>query len=256
MDNLAEIGERVRGARRILLFLDFDGTLAPLSPIPSAAALPAGVWEILRALTASRRFVVTIISGRSVADLRTGIRLRRLIYAGNFGLEVRGLSLCFREPAGARAARAVARLCPELTVRLRHLRGAAVEDKGLTACVHFRRVSRAQRHEVRRIVRAAVESTSRLAVAEDTGGLEILPSASWNKGCAVNWIRNALGEPQELVIYAGDEASDEAAFAVLPDAVTVHVGRAGRTTARYWARDPAQIRDFLRWLSRPDRMPV
>jgi trehalose 6-phosphate phosphatase len=51
-----------------------------------------------------------------------------------------------------------------------------------------------------------------------------------------------------LPIYVGDDASDEAAFAALPSGITVHVGSARHTAARYSLRDPGEVRSFLQRL--------
>ena len=73
--------------REHALFLDFDGTLAPLQDDPEAVALPAFGPETLRALHACFDGALVLISGRDVRDLsvRTPSALWR---AGGHGLEI------------------------------------------------------------------------------------------------------------------------------------------------------------------------
>ena len=52
-----------------------------------------------------------------------------------------------------------------------------------------------------------------------------------------------------MTVYLGDDASDEDAFAVLPDAVTIKVGAAVATCARYQLSGPSAVHEFLLWLA-------
>jgi trehalose 6-phosphate phosphatase len=78
-----------------------------------------------------------------------------------------------------------------------------------------------------------------------------VPRSNWHKGAAVEWINGHLcdSDNEVLTVYLGDDASDEDAFAVLPDAVTVKVGPAAATCARYQLPGPAAVHEFLLWLA-------
>jgi trehalose 6-phosphate phosphatase len=59
------------------------------------------------------------------------------------------------------------------------------------------------------------------------------------------------------VIYLGDDTTDEDAFGVLPEAITIRVGAAPATRARFQLPDPAAVCEFLSWLaSRESALPV
>jgi len=79
--------------------------------------------------------------------------------------------------------------------------------------------------------------------------LEIVPRTNWNKGAAVRWINRRLGDGEILSIYIGDDNTDEDAFRELPDSITVKVGDAAGTLARYQTPDPDAVHDFLLWLT-------
>jgi len=101
MQSLPEVDERIREADRLALFLDFDGTLAPIVEDPAAARMSGDVWEALRNVARQDGIVTTIISGRAVEDVYSKVRVEGLIYAGNHGMEIFGRNLSFTDPAAA-----------------------------------------------------------------------------------------------------------------------------------------------------------
>ncbi|MDR0945319.1 MAG: trehalose-phosphatase [Bifidobacteriaceae bacterium] len=229
------------GADPLLVALDFDGTLAPLQDDPQdSRALPEGV-RALRALAACPAVRLALISGRGLADLSPlaevpegtwligshGAELGRRTAGG--GLEVaEGV-----DPAGrARLDEAAARLEP-LTGD-----GAWIERKPAATVFHTRLVSDRQ------------EAARRHAAAIDIGramGMEILEGknvaelgiSSVTKADAIGRLRTLLAP--ERIFYAGDDTTDENAFAALsPGDVAVKVGP-GRTAARWRVADPAAL---------------
>jgi trehalose-phosphatase len=249
-DLVSEIEARNRSARLISLFLDFDGTLVPISGDPAAPQLDSGAAATLQLLSGQDAFVTTIISGRAIEDLYTRIRLNGLIYAGNHGLEIFGRQFRFVEPVASARREPLERLCEELALDLRPLPGAIVECKGLTASVHYRLAAEADWTQIRQTVYAATARNGALfRVNPGRKVFDIVPRTNWHKGAAVEWINGHLGEKDVLTVYLGDDASDEDAFCILPDAVTVKVGAAVPTCARYRLPGPAAVHEFLLWLA-------
>jgi len=241
---------RMMGAAgRIALFLDFDGTLVPIQPDPAASRLDPDTAETLRLIASQERLVTTIISGRAIEDLYGRIRLENLIYAGNHGLEIFGRNLYFVDPAAFARRAHLESLCEELAADLRTIAGPIVEYKGLTASVHYRMAAETDLEAIRKTVYAAVARKGKLfRVRIGRKVFEILPPTDWHKGSAVRWIVQHLGQADTLVIYLGDDISDENAFSVLPEAITIRVGAAPVTCARYRLPDPAAVHEFLLWL--------
>jgi len=246
---LSEIQARARSTPVISLFLDFDGILAPISHDPAAPRLDVAMAATLKTLSAQDALVTTIISGRAVKDLYARIRLERLIYAGNHGLEVFGRQLCFVEPVASGRRQMLERLCEELALELRPLPGAIVECKELTASVHYRGAPATRHLEVQQTVyTAAAPYAAVFRINPGRQVMDILPRTSWHKGAAVKWINSHLGGKEVLTIYLGDDSSDEDAFNVLSDAVTIKVGAAA-TCARYRLSGPGAMHELLSWLA-------
>jgi trehalose 6-phosphate phosphatase len=249
LQDLASVEERMQAAARVLLFLDFDGTLAPLVQDPSNALLDESTRETLARISRSR-ILTTVISGRSLSDICGRISLEGIVYAGNHGMEIRGRQLQFMEPASAARREELAHLSKRLASKLRNIEGAIVQFKGLTTSVHYRSAAPEDVARIETTVKAALASApASFRLVSSKMALEIIPQTGWDKGKAVGWIAQHFGDGNALSIYLGDDVTDEDAFRVLPDGITVKVGDFAATSARYWLADPPAVHEFLTWLT-------
>ena len=124
-----------------------------------------------------------------------------------------------------------------------------VEEKGLSASVHFRHVAPDQQEAVRTAVHNVLAGARHPFVL--TAGrmvFDIRPRVYWNKGEAVRWVAGRVGQPAALVVFVGGDPTDEDAFAALPDGVTVGVAPTCETAANFCVDGPDGVRQFLEWL--------
>lgn len=248
---LPKIAERINRSGPIVLGLDFDGTVTPLRSRPEKVWLSEPMRAVLARLSHNKRVTVMLVSGRSIEDLINRVALPGLVYAGNHGLEIRSEGLEFVEPVSRTLASRLQQLTEVLAARVRATPGVVLEPKGLTTSVHFRTVAPGLWEELAAAVQEAVaKDTERFVVTSGHRVWEIRPRVPWNKGTALTWVIEQLAlQGDRLVIYAGDDQTDEDAFACHPDDVTVKVGDpATPTAARYWLADPAAVLLFLQWL--------
>lgn len=249
LENLSEISELLDPAPHVLLFADFDGTLTPIVEPPSLVYLSAETRTLLEQLSRQSKITLAIISGRALTDIQTRAGMAGLIYAGNHGLEICGPGFHFIDPEAAAQREALQQLAEKLSARMQTIAGACVENKGLTVSIHFRQVADRQVDEVVRVVRAAVTPRHRqwqLAIGKMA--YEIKPRVDWHKGAALHWIKDRVGKPKAIAIYLGDDFTDEDAFAVLPNGITVKVGHVEETLAKFHVANPAEVQQFLFWL--------
>jgi len=246
---LAKIRERVLTARKIALFLDFDGTLARTVSDPEEARLEASVRETLTGLAGHSVILTTVISGRSLRDVRKRVGVEGIVYAGNHGLEISGRHIEFIESVAVARRDQVRRLSQMLGANLTGIAGAAVEDKGLSVSVHYRNADRNDFPRIESIVRETLEPLAPLFQLND-GQLvwEIAPKTDWNKGTAAAWIHDRLTAGSGLVVFIGNDRTDEDAFRRYRNGITVRVGSPEATFANFYVSRPEEVHEFLQWL--------
>jgi len=100
LENLEAFRKEV-GARRVAVFLDYDGTLTPIVPHPAEAHMSQAMRDVVRDL--SRRCTVAIVSGRDLQDVRQFVQLDELTYAGSHGFDILGPDGTAMQHEGGRA---------------------------------------------------------------------------------------------------------------------------------------------------------
>jgi trehalose 6-phosphate phosphatase len=164
------------------LFLDFDGTIAPIVSDPASARPLAGAPTVLDRLAAVLD-LVAVVSGRPGAvrgqalGVRPGLRI-----VGLYGLEWldEAGGVC-RAPEAERWRDVVARVSDE--ARRDAPAGVTVEDKGLTATLHWRGHPEGEPW-ARAFVTAAVAGTG-LVAQPGRMALELRPPLAMDKGAVV-----------------------------------------------------------------------
>ncbi len=247
----SEVAHRLRGARRLLLLLDFDGTLAPLRPRREQARLPSKTGALLNRLARHPRIAVWIISGRSLRDLRARFgRSKRIHCLGVYGADG-SAGAHPAMPAGGLdtpSRRALRTALRALSRDVANLAGVWIENKRLSFALHYRG---ARAREIRR-ARVMLDEALRprgkwLRVLAGKKVWEVLPRAIQGKGAAVGAL--ARSTPSALVVYIGDDNSDEEAFRALKRGITIRVGGRGESRARYSLRNPAEVCRFLEFVA-------
>lgn len=234
---------------RMLLAVDFDGTLAPIVTDPGRAAMRASTRRLLR--QAATRHPCVVISGRSRADVLRRLRGTGVAgVIGNHGGETRR--------AAGPALRSVRRWRDELARRLAGLQGVTVEDKGLSLAIHYRR-SR-ERRKARARILAAVADLGRVRLIGGKLVANVLPLGAPHKGLALEQARTRF--KCDTAVYVGDDDTDEDVFALDQPGrlLTIRVGRKRASSASYYIRGQAEIDGVLLALAtstatRPARRP-
>jgi trehalose-phosphatase len=240
LEKWPQIARQVRTARHIILFLDFDGSLVPLRELPEQARLGPDGRRILTRLARHPRITAVIISGRQRDDLRRRVNVSGALYLGLHGWE--GSNSAVRKKSMQRRLRPVARM---LARQLGQEPGIRIEDKEAAIAVHYRGAHRNAIRRAQRTLRAVLKAfPADLHCVRGKSVWEIMPRAIQGKNTAVQKVLDACPFAP-VCIYIGDDHSDEKAFAVLPQGLTVRVGPTQQTRARFRLRNPGEVMRFL-----------
>lgn len=194
-----------------LVALDFDGTLAPISPHPDDARPLAGALQILRDVRATGA-TLAVVTGRTVASLLRvsgfGVVPGIVIY-GTHGAE-RWQAGKLRTPAIPAGLQELRLSLPGLLTSIAHDRQLWIEDKGLSLVIHARLTAEPER--VLELVRAPVDKVAAAAGLGVRPGKEVLEICipGIDKGTA---IRELINDETAAAFYAGDDLGDLPAMA-------------------------------------------
>jgi trehalose-phosphatase len=241
------------GGRRLVLFLDYDGTLTPIVSRPELAVLDPNVRALIERL--ARQIPVAVISGRDLEDVRNLVGLGSIVYAGSHGFDISGPGdMTMQLEEAARLEPDLEDAAAELERALSDVKGALIEKKRFGVAVHYRNVPRAAVPEVEVSAREALERRPGLIMKSGKMVLELRPRLQWDKGDAVTWLMRRLGlsGPSNLPVFFGDDLTDEDAFRALAGKGTgILVGLPKRRTcATYTLHSPQETARFLAGLAR------
>jgi trehalose 6-phosphate phosphatase len=196
------------------LFLDLDGTLAPIVAHPRDARMIDGAAELIVRLR-DRLGLVGFVSGRGLEDLRRIVDIPGCAYAGNHGFELQLPGGPIRTAEAAQPWQVpIDRFAAQWADRLRADAGLHVEHKGATLSVHWRMSS--DRVAARALLEESVAPAARadgLAVTWGRMVMEIRPPVAIDKGTAVAALLQA--GTWTNAAYFGDDLTDADAWRAL-----------------------------------------
>jgi trehalose-phosphatase len=245
----AELLPALVRTKRVLLCLDYDGTISEIVQDPKVARPVPGVLEVLAEFVARRdRIAVAIVSGREVATLREILHFPRgIALSGIHGLELVDFKGSEEIMQGAR----------ECTNDLEEVRnwldenvpageGFVVEDKRFAVTLHYRNAPTVMARNVRdALAQFILDHAPRLAMLDSKMAAEALPKST-SKADAVRALWRRAGKDFEPV-YFGDDLTDEDAFRELEGrGVTVLVGRQRPSAAHYRVENPSEVASVLK----------
>jgi trehalose 6-phosphate phosphatase len=191
----------------VAIFTDIDGTLAPIVPTPDMSEVSDELKELIRQLS-ERYLLVAGISGRKTEDALDLVGLADVVYFGNHGfeilrdgeVEVTSEALPYLEKVQELEERAREELGPL---------GAFVEEKGITASIHYRNAPPEVGERSVEFVKREGERLG-LRITVGRGVVEARPPVRANKGTAVRTLVEEYNP--ERAMFIGDDTTDLDAF--------------------------------------------
>ena len=246
-----QLQRKILSAKRMLLILDFDGTLAKIAKRPDEVVLEKKTIKALTVLSKSSFYKLAVVSGRALENLKSFFRIEKIIYAGNHGLELEGgISL----PEKARKAKKLEALVWLLGEKLRgdlsNVPGILIEDKNYTLSIHYRTISREYYPFFNQEIERFRKQYSHWPLVWRRGKKvwEVRPAVRWGKGELALYLTKKF--PGALPIVIGDDDTDEDMFKILKRrGITIRVGRSKKSSAEFYVNSSKEVMVFLERLS-------
>ncbi len=253
VDFFARMVQSRRQGRKLLLLLDYDGTLVEIAPRPELAYPTPGLLRLLAHLINRLDYAVAVVSGRPLQNLLKLLPIPGLNYLGSHG----GEGLIAGKPlnliSGESASQEISEWKKQLSGLLEHFTDWWIEDKSQGFALHYRQASPGQEDQLLKIIETwkvhIVESGS-YQLLPGKKVMEVLPSGV-NKGEAIQKILLSSDFIGYFPLYIGDDITDESVFAVIQEqGLSFKVGdKEQPTKATHFLKNPAQVREFLALLA-------
>lgn len=251
-DDIPEtIAARVGRARRLWLFLDYDGTLAEFAPNPDVIKPDPYLADLLGRLAGHPDVRLGVLSGRRLDHVLALLPVEGAVLAGTYGVEL-------RTPEGERVARldydkirpALQALKPRWADLISDREGYYLEDKGWTLALHGRHSADPRLEQVLDQARRWAAEAADPEVFRLIGGykfVEIGPIEA-DKGWGVHHLLSRYPWDGALPVFLGDDDKDEDAFRAIREhggVPLVVTAEPRETLALGRLRDPAQVHAWL-----------
>ncbi|XP_050291075.1 probable trehalose-phosphate phosphatase J isoform X2 [Quercus robur] len=229
LDKFEQIIEASMG-KKIVMFLDYDGTLSPIVDDPDRAFMSEDMRKTVKKL--AKCFPTAIVTGRC---------------------RDKGSSVLFQ--AASEYLPMIDEVFKLLVEKTKSTSGAQVENNKFCVSVHFRRVDEKIWCELAEQVKSVLKEYPKLRLTQGRKVLEIRPTIKWDKGKALEFLLESLGfanSTDVFPVYIGDDRTDEDAFKVLRDrgqGFGILVSKFPKeTSASYSLQEPSEVMDFLQRL--------
>ncbi|WP_051279251.1 trehalose-phosphatase [Hellea balneolensis] len=225
---------------RHALFLDFDGTLAPICDDPDSVTLSDMQTDLLVSLSEHLSSAVAIISGRDLRDLSTRVPAA-LWRSGNHGLYVAPPHKIVPTDLPALPSG----LLTSLERFISHMEGVWVEKKGPVAAIHFRAAPQYE-DDILNSVETILKRFSGYKIQHGNKIIEAKPLAA-NKGYFIQNQMTRRSFSGRIPVMIGDDTTDEDAFQAVQNmgGIAVKVGD-GESCANYRAPEISDVYLLLR----------
>jgi trehalose 6-phosphate phosphatase len=215
---------------RTLYAFDYDGTLCPIVSHPKDACMSDETSRLLSSLAS--RAPAAVLTGRSLADIRTRVRSEHITLIGNHGAEsgAAGFDPAPLQKIASTWLNTLRLTCPQ---------GVMIEDKGISLSLHFRNVANQEAAylKLKKLV-SQLEPSPR--VIEGKLVLNLLPGESPDKGQALLGLMSQYR--CERALFVGDDVTDEDVFRLHDERILgVRVGCSSLSKASHYLESQSDI---------------
>ncbi len=256
-EKLNEREDLLKNNQRVILFLDYDGTLVDFKNHPSMVHTSSNLLHVLNRLVSIESIEVVIITGRSLSQIKSQLPLRGLHFAANHGLIIElanGKTQIVKEAKKIKPQ--LKKIKKEAIALSSKQENIFVEDKTYSLAFHYRA---APKEKVSSLKNKFIKIVSKndddnlIDLIEGDEVIEARPKR-WNKANAVKFFLDTFDQDISCFpIYIGDDTTDEDAFQFFNnEELTIYVKNDSslQSDASYWVKNPNEVLGFLNELER------
>ena len=250
--------------KRVFIFLDYDGTVTPIVPVPADAILSDAMKSTLAEVAV--RFSLGIVTGRgrsAITDFLSDELIGKVSLAASHGFDIHMRHGKMLHVGDNHQLTNFRRFKEDLKGCVGEFpRGCCIEETGYSVSLHYRHVKREEWALVESMLDSLISRYSGLVRKDGKMVFETRLDIDWNKGKAIEYILSNTTDPSEtlediFIIYIGDDITDEDGFFSVnkyPHHLSIIVSpdeEIGRPThAEYRLCDPSEVHVFLNILLR------
>jgi trehalose 6-phosphate phosphatase len=234
---------------QVAILLDVDGTLLDIALTPHDVRVPSTLRKTLAKLQERTNGALALVSGRSLSDIDLIFAPLKLSAVGGHGAEIR---VSPNSKANGTPSRFLDRKTRSRLIEVAEVdEGVIMEDKGYSVALHYRLAPDKKR--------AIEDAVAAICGELPEGAVEVLPGkavieikkSGFNKGTALRDLMAHAPFAGRKPIFVGDDVTDEAAFAVVPefDGMAISVGRMVPGVAQRFEA-PSDVRRWLEHIAR------
>ena len=248
LDLTASLRERFRKAKRRILFLDYDGTLAGFKNDPQHAHPDSELFSLLDNFQNQPNTDLFLISGRDKETFKRWFEGRNYNMIVEHGVWLSEGGNDFQKLENVKNDW-MDKIRPVLESFVDRTPGAFIEEKNYSLAWHYRATDpdfgQKRAAELGTVLTSLIANDD-LSVLQGNKVVEI-KSSNVNKGRAA--MRVLTRKDYDFIFAIGDDWTDEFMFQELPtNAVTVKVGRV-KSHARYFVDGIGNVRELLKCFS-------
>ncbi len=236
----------------MLLVLDRDGTLTPITPDPAKAIIEHQVIELLSRISRLPGISIAVLSARSLKHLTGDFNASEILLAGNYGLEIKGPGgITFLHPTAAAYKQQITTFRQEIEKAVAPETATILDDHDFSLCLHFHLTTQPLQPSLHNLMHNLSSHFQPLLVKRLPTSYEIMPPVEWNKGTAISKIISLLKNKPESLLFAGDSEADEPGFKLVNNVggISIRIGPLGPTTATFKLEQPCDLIIFLNLLA-------
>ncbi len=248
-ENIESMLQHYKGAKNRIIFVNYDGTLVPVTSSPSKARPDADLLHLLTALNKNDKTDIVIISGRSKDILESWLGSTPVNLTAEHGTWIKeannhGEWKLFKPLSSEWKAEVL----PALEMYTDRLPGAYMEERDYSISWHYHKADIEQASFLSREVSDHLLSLTANIGVQVLHGKKIIEvsSSGINKGeLAMHWLSR---KEYDFVLAMGAGWADELLFQTLPShAWTIKVGKL-KTAARFGIKSQQDAIELLKAL--------